>query len=448
MDRPVVYAWLDERKDFFALLATKIEGCELLEFDEDYSRLHGLIVGIPSREDPTFDARIDVLTKAVLNPAALPVIALARVPDRKVILQCLSVGAFDYFVESGSMDELKLVLRRAARYHEMHQEITHLRDTMRRPSGFQDIIGMHESMIRVFKLAAQVATTDANVLITGESGTGKELLARAIHNASSRARNAFIPVSCTAFPETLIEAELFGHEKGAFTGAVLARRGRFEAAENGTIFLDEIGELSAPLQAKLLRVLQERTFERLGSNVTRPMTARVISATHRDLKQCVNGGTYRLDLYYRLNTVEIALPPLRERWGDIEVLAQTFFAMYAERYNRPAKRLSPAVLSALRQHNWPGNVRELQHVVERAVVICEEPEIQLEHLPPEIAGRARSCGEFSFDEEVRRFKRSLIEHALMEFNYNKLRAARSLRMPRTSLHRLIDDLSIRHFPDS
>jgi transcriptional regulator with PAS, ATPase and Fis domain len=340
------------------------------------------------------------------------------------------------------------VLRRAARYHEMHQEITHLRDSMHRPSGFADIIGMHESMAQVFKMAACVAPSDANVLITGESGTGKELLARAIHNASGRARNSFIPVSCTAFPESLIEAELFGHERGAFTGAVTMRRGRFEAAENGTIFLDEIGELSTPLQAKLLRVLQERIFERLGSNVARPMTARVISATHRDLKQCVNSGTYRLDLYYRLNTVEIALPPLRDRWGDVEVLAQTFFAMYAERYNRPAKRLSPAVLSALRQHNWPGNVRELQHVVERAVVICEEPEIKLEHLPPEIAGRARDCGEFSFDEEVRRFKRSLIEHALSEFGNNKLQAARSLHMPRTSLHRLIDDLSIRNCKDS
>jgi DNA-binding NtrC family response regulator len=442
MDRSVVYAWLDARSDFFGVLGAKLEGCELVEFNEDYSRVDGLIVGIPSREDPTFDSRVAVLTQAVLNPAAVPVIALVRTPERQVIRKCLSVGAFDYFVESGSIEELQLVLQRAARYYEMHREITHMRDSMHRPSGFGDIIGMHESMVAVFNLANRVATTDANVLITGESGTGKELLARVIHESSGRARHPFVAVSCTAFPESLIETELFGHEKGAFTGAVTMRKGRFEAAENGTIFLDEIGELPAPIQTKLLRVLQERTFERLGSNVPRPMTARVICATHRDLKECVKQGTFRLDLYYRLHTIQIALPPLRERWGDVEVLAHTFVKTYAERYNRPAQRFSPAVMSALRQHDWPGNVRELQHVVERAVVICEGPEIKLEHLPAEIAGRAYDCGEFSFDEEVRSFKRRLIERALIEAGYNKLRAARSLKMPRTSLHRLIDDLSI------
>jgi DNA-binding NtrC family response regulator len=294
----------------------------------------------------------------------------------------------------------------------------------------------------VFQLAQRVAQTDATVLVTGESGTGKELVARAIHQASPRAKEPFVAVACSSLPETLIESELFGHEKGAFTGANAVRQGRFEAAGQGTIFLDEIGELSPAMQVKLLRVLQERTFERLGSNKPVAMEARVICATNRNLKQLVEQGSFRLDLYYRLNTVELELPPLRERRDDITLLAHAFLQSFAERHQKPARRISPAALCALQEYDWPGNVRELQNVLERAVVISDGPDIRINHLPSQFAGWEEETEPASFEEEVRNFKRRLIQRTLQEYGNNKLQAARSLKIARSSLHRLIDELDI------
>jgi DNA-binding NtrC family response regulator len=438
------FAYLDDRVEFFQVLGEELSGeVELLPYVPGHEHdLDGLIVGVSGVSSETVPSFLANLSKIVLNPAGLPVIAFVPSSDRHLILQCLSTGAYDYFVASAPLDELRIVLRRAAQYYELYQEVMRFRRTAPTARSFEEMIGTHESMLTVFRLASKVADTDATLLITGESGTGKELLARCIHQASSRARHPFVAVSCAAFPETLIEAELFGHEKGAFTGAITTRRGRFEIADNGTIFLDEIGELPPTVQTKLLRVLQERTFERLGSNVTRPVLARIICATNKDLKKCVQEESFRLDLYYRLNTIEISIPALRDRWDDVVLLAQTFLKTYAEHHKRPAQRFSPAVLSALRQHQWPGNVRELQHVVERAVVICDGPEIRTEHLPSDFEGYVQDYSEHSFDEEVRSFKRRLIQRALLEYGYNKLQAARSLKMPRTSLHRLIGDLRI------
>jgi DNA-binding NtrC family response regulator len=251
-----------------------------------------------------------------------------------------------------------------------------------------------------------------------------------------------VALSCASLPEHLIEAELFGHEKGAFTGAISARRGRFEAAAQGTIFLDEIGDLPASIQVKLLRVLQERTFERLGSNEPRAMEARVICATHRPLKSLVKTGAFRADLYYRISTVEVEVPALRERRSDILLMAHTFLRKFALRHNRPAARFSPAAMAALQEHAWPGNVRELQNVIERAVVLCDAAEIGISNLPPELGEAVAGTSDFSFDKEVREFKGRLIQRALAQTGYNKVQAAQLLGIARSSLHRLIDELQI------
>ena len=439
--------FVDERLDFFAILAEKL--------GEDFSLLPGaleerekllacdvLITSLPSREDAEFAARFEGLGKLVRNPAGIPVVAFLSTTDRQVMRLAWGAGAYDYFVESGSLEELRLVLRRAAQFYELQREVEQLRVSAARLSDFVAVVGTDEKMRAIYSFASKVAATDATVLISGETGTGKELLARAIHRTSPRAREPFVAVACSSLPETLIEAELFGHEKGAFTGAGASRRGRFEAAERGTIFLDEIGELSPNTQVKLLRVLQERSFERLGSNQPRSMEARIICATNRELAELVKAGSFRADLYYRLNTIEITLPPLRERREDIMVLAYSFLQNYSERHRRPARRISAAAMTAFQEYEWPGNIRELQNVIERAVVVCDGPEIRIEHLPSQFAAWDTELEDNSFDEEVRAFKRRLITRVLLAFDNNKLQAARSLKIARSSLHRLIDELEV------
>ncbi len=439
--------FLDDRRDFFSLLAEKL-GEEFALFPaqaDDRTQLAGcdvLVFGLPPSGSAKFAAALADLQAVVRQPGVAPVVVFVSTPDRPAIRDAISAGAYDCFVESGSMDELRIVLRRAAQFREMTLEIERLRSVAPSLGDFSALMGADQKMRAVFLLAKKVAATDATVLVTGESGTGKELLSRAIHNASPRAKEPFVPVACSSIPETLMEAELFGHEKGAFTGASAARRGRFEAAGHGTIFLDEIGELSPAMQVKLLRVLQERSFERLGSNKPIPMEARVICATHRNLKELVQTGAFRLDLYYRLNTLELELPPLKERRDDIRLLANAFLQMYGDRHQRPALRLSAPALFVLEEYEWPGNVRELQNVIERAVVICDGPEVRVEHLPAQFAAAEGEEAAGSFEDEVRAFKRRLIQRTLMEYNNNKLQAARSLKIARSSLHRLIDDLDI------
>jgi DNA-binding NtrC family response regulator len=351
-------------------------------------------------------------------------------------------GAYDCFVETSSMEELRVVLRRAIEFHLLKQEVEKLRSSQQINGSFHPIIACGPKMRAILEFSSKVATTDATVLLTGETGTGKEILARAIHDGSARSAAPFVPVCCTSLPETLIEAELFGHEKGAFTGAFAARQGRFEAAGKGTIFLDEIGDLPPELQVKLLRVLQERSFERLGSNQSRPMEARIICATNRDLRSMVKQGLFRADLYYRLNTVEIHLPPLRERREDISALAHTFLHFYAQKLARPVQRMSLMVIVALEEYGWSGNIRELQHVIERGVVICDGPELGIEHLPPDFCELIQETNTNSFEDEVKNFKRRLVIRALIENQNNKVQAARFLKIARSSMHRLIEELNI------
>lgn len=442
----------DDRLDFFRILAEKLGeefsfmsgDSEVLTDPDELAACDVIIAGVPLQPSPRLRESAATLERLVVNSAGVPVVAFLAAPDRTAMRQVIATGAYDYFVESESMEELRIILRRAARFHELSEELHNLKRAAEREPVYGAIAGTNPKMVEILNFARKIASTDANVLITGETGTGKELLARAIHQDSLRARQPFVAVACSSLPETLIEAELFGHEKGAFTGAVTMRRGRFEAAGRGTIFLDEIGELSPSLQIKLLRVLQERVFERLGSNQQHCMEARVICATNRDLKVLTRAGDFRPDLYYRLNTIEIRVPPLRERRDDIVVLAHAFLQKYTQSPPRPAVRISAPALCALKRYPWPGNVRELEHAMERAAVVCEAADIRLQDLPGEIVewdGPADDDAS-SLEMEVRAFKRHLIQEILKQSGNNKVQAARTLGISRSSLHRLIDELGI------
>lgn len=445
--------FVDPREQFLSVLGEKLGS----EFElqsvsvEAHDRLLDcdlILFGLPLVGHDEFQQRLHQLQHIVRLAAAPPLICLLPAGSRQLATIAIAAGAYDFFFESGSMDELRLVLRRAYQFRELTRELSRLRTSSMQGPGFSAIVGTDPKMASAFRLAAKVAETDATLLITGETGTGKELLAGAIHSASRNANQPFVAVACSSLPETLIEAELFGHERGAFTGASSLRKGRFEAAGEGTIFLDEIGELSPTLQVKLLRVLQERTFERLGSNQSHPMRARVICATNRDLKEMVERGIFRADLYYRLNTIEIKLPPLRERRADILLLAYKFLRHFAEKHNRPVCRLAPPTMAILEDYHWPGNVRELQNVMERAVVICDDNEIRPDHLPDSMYDERQIPCSASFEDEVRSFKKRLIQRTLLEYGNNKLQAARSLKIARSSLHRLIDELHITAPPEA
>ncbi len=445
---------IDDRPDFFAVVARKLgEDFRILTVGKqewtpaDIAGFDVVICSLPNSASLGYEEEVEQLRRVVAQAGGVPIIGCIGEPDRKAMREIVASGAYDCFVESSPLEELRIVLRRAAHYHELRRELERLRST--KASESDCLVNSDPEMVALHSFAMRIAPSDANVLLTGETGTGKEVLARAIHRASGREQSPFVPVACSSLPETLIEAELFGHERGAFTGATVVRQGRFEAAGHGTIFLDEIGELTPALQVKLLRVLQECQFERLGSNRPRPMEARVICATNRDLKAMVRAGQFRADLYYRLNTVEIQLPPLRKRREDIVALAYLFLKRYAEKQKRSVSRIGPVALSALCKYDWPGNVRELEHVIERAVVICDGPEIMVDHLPQDIRGGAAAGdgslpvrNSVSLDTQVKTFKRQLIEKSLEQAGHNKVRAARNLCISRSSLHRLIEELDI------
>jgi Nif-specific regulatory protein len=309
----------------------------------------------------------------------------------------------------------------------------------------EGLLGNSKALARVNEVIRKVAGVFTNVLITGESGTGKGVVARAIHNLSPRANKSFVAFSACAFPESLIEDELFGHEKGAFTGAMQSRRGRFEEAKGGTIFLDEIGDLALPLQAKLLRVLQERSLERLGSNVPQSTDVRVICATSRNLEKMVQEGTFREDLYFRISVVRVHMPALRERAEDIPLLAEYFLNTFAKAHKKQLRGLTVGFLHALAAHTWPGNVRELQNVIERSLVLADGHErLGVKDLPQELQSfeSPEEVPEGAFHESIRAFKRELVRSALRAHEGNKLRAARELGISRCYLHRLVNQLEI------
>ncbi|HWQ36048.1 MAG TPA: sigma-54 dependent transcriptional regulator [Blastocatellia bacterium] len=347
-------------------------------------------------------------------------------------------GAYYYFEKPINTRQLSVVLQRAIEQHAAQRENAVLRRQLRDHGVFGKLVGSSQSMRMVYNVIEQVAGTSVSVLITGESGTGKEVVANTIHNLSPRSQNPFVAINCSAIPETLMESELFGHEKGAFTGAIARREGCFELANTGTLFLDEIAEMPAVLQAKLLRVLEDRKVRRLGSTREVPVDVRVLAATNKDPHEAVRKGELREDLLYRLNVIHIQLPPLRERRDDIPLLTQHLVDEMRERHNRPARIVSPEVLEIFSRHLWPGNVRELRNVVEHAVIICESQRIEKQHLPPQLLdGRPLAPEDtitFPVGIPLDEAERQLILKTLIKTGNNKTRAAEMLRISLKTLH--------------
>ena len=332
---------------------------------------------------------IELMEKLKEHEPELPVVLMTAFGAVETAVSAMRKGAADYLLKPLNLDELLIVLERALERTRLRRETSELRTRLDERYSFENIVGSSQEMQAVFKSIVQIAPSRATVLLNGESGTGKELVAAAIHHRSPRAAGPFVRLHCAALAETLLESELFGHERGAYTGAERKREGRFEQANGGTLFLDEIGEISLATQVKLLRVLQEREFERVGGNQTIHVDVRVIAATNRDLKAMVAAGRFREDLYYRLNVITLTLPPLRQRQADVPALAMHFLKRYAEENGKNVTALSDAVLALLVAYAWPGNVRELENAIERAVVIAEGDTVEPHHLPPELAVASR-----------------------------------------------------------
>jgi DNA-binding NtrC family response regulator len=384
----------------------------------------------------------------LLIASQVPAILMADDGLRSTAFELVRTGAFGYCRRPPSVRDLKTMLSRAYENSSLKQQLHTTQKPVEEPGSCDQILGSSASMQRVFQLVRSVTNLNASVLVTGESGTGKELIARAIHNLGSRSSKPFVAVSCGAIPETLIEAELFGHEKGAFTGTVGAREGYFEQAGDGTLFLDEIGDLSLYTQVKLLRVLQQLEFSRLGSNRLIPLRARLIFATHQDLAKLVSEGKFRQDLFYRINVMRIETPPLQDRADDIPLIADHFLRHYARLFQKPMDSIEPEALELLQGYPWPGNVRELENVMQRAIIVAIGRTVRAEdlslHLQEDEVSSFDSVvdiGDYqpagSFERQLRDYKIRLAVAAVRENNGNKTLAARSLCISRAYLHRLI-----------
>jgi DNA-binding NtrC family response regulator len=389
------------------------------------------------------DAPQFLLRAAADLPSAPPIISFGWGKHSASALQLFQDGVVDFLEQPLDVQELRFAINRACRRADMGRELA-AAQRMLCSNRVEGLLGNSKPMERVNDVIHKVASVFTTVLITGESGTGKEVVANAIHRLSARANKPFVAFSVCSFADTLIDDELFGHERGAFTGANQSRRGRFEEANGGTIFIDEIGDLALPLQAKLLRVLQERTASRLGSNAQHGVDVRVICATNRNLEQMVREGTFREDLYFRISVVNIHMPTLRDRSGDIPLLAEYFLRMFAKVHKKQQRSMSPGFLAALSRHTWRGNVRELQNIIERSVVLANGHErLGVDDLPAELQGLSVSdeLPKGSFHEALRGFKRELVRSALAMHKGNKLKAARELGISRCYLHRLLNQLT-------
>jgi DNA-binding NtrC family response regulator len=429
--------------DYHVLQASsREEACALIndkEVEVVVSDLH-----LPPNVDDIVEglALIDV---ARSQDPPLQVVVITGSDSKRAALEAVKHGAYGFFEKPLDSAELLHIVNQASRLRQLEIENRRLRDELARPPGFSPLLGTSHALERVLKQARSVAQTSATVLLTGENGTGKEMLARAIHQESPRASGPFVAVSCAALPETLIESELFGHERGAFTSALQSRKGRFELANGGTLFLDEIGELSAAVQVKLLRVLQEREFERVGGTRTLNVDIRLIAASNRDLEKEVKEGRFRQDLFFRLNVVPLALPPLRERPEDIPLLTAYFAAKSAEKHGQPTPELAPELIDVLQEYEWPGNVRELENLIERLVVLSSGPSLGIEFVPEKMLRALPGTNvtdESTLEGAVATLKRKMIVNAL-HTEGNKVAAAKKLGISRSYLHRLINEFEIK-----
>ena len=371
-----------------------------------------------------------------INPT-IPVIMITAHGTIDTAIEAMKIGATDYITKPFKLEEIKVQIKKSLHLSNLENQVDFLRQELGKKYG--KMVGQSDAMKEVAFLIHQVAKTGATVLITGESGTGKEVVAVEIHKASNRVDKPFVAVNCAALPEQLLESELFGHEKGAFTGATNKKKGRFEIADTGTIFLDEIGEMPISMQAKLLRVLQERCFERVGGTETIDVDVRVIATTNLDLATAISNGTFREDLYYRLNVMRISMPPLRSRKEDIPLLVNHFLEKFDPSHS---KKISTVAMKILTNYNWPGNIRELQNAIERALIVCQGSEIKPEHFPKDLLNSLEETttpkmniedGGFSLEE----MEKHLIIKALEKHNYNQTKAAKYLGITRpTLLYRL------------
>lgn len=380
-----------------------------------------------------------------INPDGMVILisGYATIPN---VVEAMKEGAFDYLAKPFSADQLKVALERAVRHRNLAEENRYLRTQLAQIHGLDNMLGSSLAMRKVFDTIRKVAVTETNILVYGESGTGKELVARSIHANSNRKDKSFVPVDCASLPENLLESELFGYEKGTFTGADSTRPGLLEFANGGTFFLDEIGEMGINLQAKLLRVLQERQFRRVGGRKMIDVDIRLIAATNRDLEEGVRKGTFREDLYYRLNVISIKLPPLRERVGDVPMLADHFLREFTSSSSGGPAGIAPEAMKLLEEYGWPGNVRELQNVMSRAVTLCTGEIITQEDLPEHVRNSAKrqapAIEGLSFKESKKLwlvdFEKEYLSDLLTRNGNNISRAAKEAGIDRKTIHRLLN----------
>jgi DNA-binding NtrC family response regulator len=424
---------------------TRIDAVELLQRE----RVDVVICDLHLPPDlEGIEEGLAVVEAARAERPAVPVVVITGSDNKQAALEAVRRGAYGFFEKPFDEEEVSHIVAQAARVRCLETEVLKLRSELKMLRGFGRFVGTSAALERTLKQARSVADTSVTVLITGENGTGKEVLARAVHEESARRDRPFVAVSCAALPESLIESELFGHVKGAFTDAKSDRVGRFGLADGGTLFLDEIGELQPSVQVKLLRVLQERVIERVGSNQSVKVDIRLIAATNRDLEQAVKDNHFREDLFYRLNVVPLHMPSLKERREDIPLLAAHFAAKAAEKHDRPAGSLDPALADALQEYDWPGNVRELENLIERLVVLTQGAQLGVEFLPEKMLRSTPSpsavaaCDETTLEGATLALRRRMVIGALQAEGGNRVAAARRLGISRSYLHRLITELAI------
>ena len=382
----------------------------------------------------------EVLAKVRGESPGIPVIVLTGHGSIDTAVDAMRNGAYDFLTKPLSLDRLSLIVKRALAGRELEIRHSSLQQELDAKASFESIIGKSAEMQRIFQMVRKAADSKASVLITGESGTGKELIANALHNLSPRKNHPFIKVHCAALSETLLESELFGHEKGAFTGAAARKRGRFELANTGTIFLDEIGEINQNVQIKILRVLQDKRFERVGGEDTLEVDVRVIAATNRNLEEEIAQGRFREDLFYRLNVVHIQVPPLRDRKDDIPLMLNAFLDEFNRENNKSITGFDARSRSALYKYDWPGNIRQLRNCVESAVVMCSGNEITLEDLPPTVRGAAESnVIQVPLGISMAEAEKIIIQQNLASNQGNKSKTADILGIGRKTLHRKLEE---------